>query len=215
MLSQISEILVQFLDKVGVVGIFFATVIESFFAPIPSEIVLFTAGYYASGHGGIPMLIIFCVVASFGNYIGTLPFYLISYYSSEKYLPRFLDKFGAYLLISNKDLEKTQKYFDQRGGITVFFARLIPGVRSLIAFPAGLAKMNFYKYTIFTLLGSFVWNLFLGAIGYWAFDQKEIFFEIFDPISNLVLLAVGIGILIYVIKVVLNVRKIKRENASK
>ena len=214
MLSQISEFLVQLLDKVGLMGVFFATVIESFFAPIPSEIVLFTAGYYASGNGGVPMLILFCAVASFGNFVGTLPFYLLSYYGSEKYLPKFLDKWGPYLLISNEDLKKTQKYFDKRGSSTVFFARLIPGVRSLIAFPAGLAKMNLSRYTLFTLLGSFCWNLFLGGIGFWAFDQREIFFKVLDPISNLIIAGLIVIAILYVVKVVLNVRKLKRKNAA-
>lgn len=214
MLSQISELLVQLLDKIGLAGIFLATVIESFFAPIPSEIVLFTAGYYASGNGGIPMLILFCVVASFGNFVGTLPFYLLSYYGSENYLPKFLDKWGPYLLISNDGLKKTQKYFDKHGSATVFFARLIPGVRSLIAFPAGLAKMSLSKYTLFTLLGSFFWNLILGSIGFWAYDRREEIFRILDPLSNIILLALIVLAIAYVVKVVLNVKKIKQENAA-
>jgi membrane protein DedA with SNARE-associated domain len=214
MLREISEFLVMLLEQTGLIGVFVATVIESFFAPIPSEIVLFTAGYYANGNGGIPMLLILCFVASLGNFVGTLPFYLIAKYSSEKYLPRFIKKWGPYLLISQEDLKKSEDFFSKRGSITVFLARLIPGARSLIAFPAGLAKMNMVKYTLFTLAGSFIWNLILGAIGFWAFDRKEEFFEVLDPISNIIIVVLGIAVLIYATKIVLNIRRLRREATS-
>lgn len=211
MLRDISEFLVQLLDQTGLFGIFFATVVESFFAPIPSEIVLFTGGYYANGNGGIPMLFVLCFVAALGNFAGTLPFYILTRFGSEKYLPRFINKFGPYLLISNEDLLKAQKYFEKRGSITVFLARLVPGIRSLIAFPAGLSKMNFAKYTFFTLLGSFLWNLLLGGIGYWAFDRKEEFFAVLEPISDIVLALVVLATVIYMIRIALNIRKLKKE----
>lgn len=214
MLREISEFLVRLLESTGLFGLFFATVIESFFAPIPSEIVLFTAGYFANDNGGFPMLLLLCVVASLGNFVGTLPFYLLSRFGSEKYLPRFINKWGPYLLISNEDLAKSQKFFEKRGSITVFFARLIPGVRSLIAFPAGLSKMNTTKYTFYTLLGSFLWNLLLGGIGFWAFDRKEEFFAILDPVSNIIIALIAIVLVVYVIKIILNVRSLKREAKS-
>lgn len=209
MLESISDFLIQLMEQTGLVGIFLATVVESFFAPIPSEIVLFTAGFYASNLGSFPTLVLIAIVAAFGNFVGTLPFYLVSKYSSEKYLPRFLNRWGAYLLISNRDLERSQKFFDKKGGVTVFFARLIPGIRSLIAFPAGLSKMNFFKYFAFTMAGSFLWNIILGSIGFWAFERKEVFFEIFEPISNIILVGIIALAMLYMARVVYNIRKIR------
>lgn len=209
MLESISDFLIQLMEQTGLVGIFLATVVESFFAPVPSEIVLFTAGFYASNLGSFPTLVLIAIVAAFGNFVGTLPFYLVSKYSSEKYLPWFLNRWGAYLLISNRDLERSQKFFDKKGGVTVFFARLIPGIRSLIAFPAGLSKMNFFKYFAFTMAGSFLWNIILGSIGFWAFERKEVFFEIFEPISNIILVGIIIFAILYIARVVYNIRKIR------
>lgn len=209
MLESISDFLIQLMEQTGLVGIFLATVVESFFAPVPSEIVLFTAGFYASNLGSFPTLVLIAIVAAFGNFVGTLPFYLVSKYSSEKYLPRFLNRWGAYLLISNRDLERSQKFFDKKGGVTVFFARLIPGIRSLIAFPAGLSKMNFFKYFAFTMAGSFLWNIILGSIGFWAFERKEVFFEIFEPISNIILVGIIALAMLYMARVVYNIRKIR------
>lgn len=143
------------------------------------------------------------IVAAFGNYVGTLPFYLLCRFGSEKYLPAFISKYGKYLAISQKSLDKAQEYFDKKGDITVFLARLVPGVRSLIAFPAGIAKMNFAKYTIYTLTGSLLWNIVLSGIGYWANDYRESILSVLDKFSSLVLgvfvvLVVGyFGYLIY------------------
>lgn len=213
MLAQITDWLMALIATTGVFGIFIATAVESFFPPIPSEIVLFSAGFYARSQESIPLLIILCVVAALGNFAGTLPFYLVSRFSAENWLPKFLRKFGAYLLISESDLKRTEKFFDKRGAVTVFFARLVPGIRSLIAFPAGLAKMHFGSYTFFTLLGSLSWNLLLGGIGYWAYGYKDQVLAVLEPISTIILAIAIIVVVLYVLRVIYQVRKIRSQSA--
>lgn len=212
MLASIADFLLELLDKVGYLGIFFATAIESFFAPIPSEIVLITAGLYAKTNGGIPALFLVAFVAALGSFVGTLPFYLISRYGSETFLPKFLKKWGAFLLISPKDLEKAHKLFEKRGSVMVFVSRLIPGIRSLISFPAGVAKMNFAKYTFYTILGSFSWNIILATVGYLAYDSKDKIFQFLDPFQYFILALLILGCLFYSFKVAQNFVKIRREN---
>lgn len=211
MLTQITNWLLAIVEVSGPFGIFLATVIESFFPPIPSEIVLFTAGFYAKSEDSLLLLLVLSFVAALGNFVGTLPFYLVSRYSADNLLPKFLKKFGPYLLFTEKDLAKTQKFFDKRGGITVFLARLVPGIRSLVAFPAGAAKMNFLKYTIYTLAGSMCWNLVLSGVGFWAFSYKDQVLAILDPISNFVLVAVVILAILYVLRVIYQIRKLRME----
>lgn len=211
MLESITNFLLVLLDKVGLLGIFIATIIESFFAPIPSEIVLFTAGLKAKESGSVELLVMMALVASLGNFVGTLPFYLISKYSSDKLLPKFLDKWGPFLLISNDDLKKTEKLFKKHGRITVFVARLIPGIRSLIAFPAGIAKMDFFQYTAFTLAGSFLWNIFLSSIGFLAYDYKDQILSFFKPVETIVLGIIVLVVVIYSIKVALNIRELRKQ----
>lgn len=207
MLEEITNWLLQLLDSIGLLGVFFATAIESFFAPIPSEIILVTAGLYAKAEGGGVTLVILSVVAALGSFVGTLPFYLISRFGVNTFLPKFLDRWGKYLLISNADLEKANLLFKKRGPLMVFVSRLIPGVRSLIAFPAGAAKMNFLNYTFFTLLGSFCWNIFLSGIGFLAYDYKDQIFQLLKPVENLVLIILVVLFLVYLYKVVEEVRK--------
>lgn len=210
MLNQISDFLVKLLEQTGLLGVFFATAIESFFAPIPSEIVLFTAGFYASQSQSYLLLIVLCAVGAFGNYMGTLPFYLISRFGREKFLEKFINRFGRFLLISMNGINKAECLFKKRGNAVVFFARLVPGIRSLIAFPAGAFKMNFLKYSFFTLLGSFVWNMILSTLGFVAYNYKTQIFDILRPIETTVIILIILAVLIYVLNVVIQIIKYKR-----
>lgn len=198
------------MDQVGYLGIFLATVIESFFPPIPSEIVLFSGGFYANGHGGLTALLFMALVAAAGNFVGTLPFYLVARYSANDLLPKLLNRWGAYLLISQADLEKAEKYFHKRGAITVIIARMIPGIRSLVAFPAGFSKMPFLQYTIYTMIGSFAWNLFMGGIGYWAFDYKDQVLAVLDPVSNVILVLFVFAVAAYSLRVLWQIHALKQ-----
>jgi membrane protein DedA with SNARE-associated domain len=207
MLEQIATALEQLVLQTGYIGIFIATVVESFFAPIPSEIILVSAGYASKSSGGLPTLVIMCIFAALGNYVGTLPFYLISRMGAKSFLPKFIDRWGPFLLISNKDLEKAEKLFHQRGRSMVFFARLIPGIRSLIAFPAGVSKMPILSYTIFTLLGSLSWNLFLGGIGFFAYDAKDQIFALLAPVEKIILALIIIVVVLYSGNVIYQIRK--------
>lgn len=197
MLEQIADFLVVLIEKIGLLGIFFATAIESFFPPIPSEIVLISAGFYAQANGGLGVLCVLCICAALGNFAGTLPFYLISFLGSKRLLPSIVNRYGKFLLISMDQINKVEKLFAKRGTIIVFTSRLIPGIRSLVAFPAGLAKMNFAKYTAFTLAGSFIWNLIISGIGFLAYEKREDFFRILKPFENVVLISIAAIILLY------------------
>lgn len=210
MLEQITNSFVGLLDSVGYLGIFLAALIESFFAPIPSEVVLITAGFYAQTQGSYLGVILISIVAALGAFVGTLPFYLIARYSSETFLPRFLKKWGVFLLISPKDLEKSQEVFKTKGPAIVFFCRLIPGIRSLIAFPAGASKMSHKKYFVFTVLGSFIWNMFLTTVGFVAYEQKDEIFSFLKPVENLVIIGLGVAVLFYILSIIYQVRKIKK-----
>lgn len=212
MLQQIADVLLGLLDSIGYLGIFIATVIESFFAPIPSEIILVTAGFYAQAQGSFIQVILISIIAAFGAFIGTLPFYLISRYSADNLLPRFLKRWGVFLLITPNDLEKAQLLFEKRGSIIVFLSRLVPGIRSLVAFPAGASKMNFTKYFIYTIAGSFCWNVFLTTIGFVAYQNKDAIFAIMKPIENFIVYALIALVLLYIFRVIYQIRKLRKNN---
>lgn len=210
MLNQITNILIDLVNRTGYVGIFLATMIESFFTPIPSEIILLSAGLAAkaSGQGEIALALM-VLSASLGSYVGTLPFYAIARWGAETILPKFLHKYGAYLLIDEKDLAKSHTLFEKHGGKIVFLARLVPTVRSLVAFPAGAAKMSLWKYTFYTMLGSSLWNLLLGGVGFYAYDYKDQLFALLEPFERIILVILAVLVLLYIYRVIYQMRKIR------
>lgn len=210
MLEQITNLLIQLVQQTGYVGVFVATLLESFFAPIPSEIVLPTVGLAAKESGSFTVVIIASIVAALGNYVGTLPFYYISRVGANTLLPKLISRYGAFILISMEDVHKAEQLFAKRGRIMVFVSRLIPGIRSLIAFPAGISKMAFGEYTLFTLLGSFLWNLALITVGFMAYDYIDQVFALLKPVENIVIILIVLAVLIYCYKVVRRIIELRK-----
>lgn len=201
MIESIYLFLIDLLDKIGPLGVFVASFVESIFPPIPSEVIMFTAGSYSKAQGGLSNLVLICFLGALGNFFGTLPFYIISRWGRDTLLPKLINKWGRFLLISIEDIERSEKYFKEKGPITVFLAKLIPGIRSLIAIPAGIAKMDFKKYFILSMAGSFIWNLFLAGIGYFAYEQKDAIFQFIKPVESIVIaiLVILMGIYMFLI----------------
>lgn len=135
--------------------------IESSFIPFPSEIIMPPAGYLSSF--GQMNLYIVILMGSIGSLSGAL----INYYLSMKLGRPFIIKYGKYVLLNKQKLEWIEQYFATHGEITTFIGRLLPGIRQYISIPAGLAKMNLYKFTIFTFFGAFIWVTILALIGYY------------------------------------------------
>lgn len=170
MIQTFVDWLVSIITTLGYPGVALSVFIESFFAPIPSEIILPFSGFVAStGALNIYWVI---VVATFAAYLGTLPFYFIGRWG-ERYVFTFLDKYGKYLFIDRGDVDWAFGLFEKHGNKIVLGGRLIPIVRTLISFPAGVAKMKFVVFSIYTLIGAFFWNTLLAYAGYILADSWE------------------------------------------
>ena len=170
MIQTFIDWLVSIITTLGYPGVALSVFIESFFAPIPSEIILPFSGFVAStGALNIYWVI---VVATLAAYLGTLPFYFIGRWG-EKYVFTFLDKYGKYLFIDKRDVDWAFGLFEKHGNKIVLGGRLIPIVRTLISFPAGVAKMKFVVFSLYTLIGAFFWNTLLAYAGYILADSWE------------------------------------------
>jgi membrane protein DedA with SNARE-associated domain len=135
--------------------------IESSFIPFPSEIVMPPAGYLAyTGKMNIYMVI-------FTGALGSLFGALVNYYLSLKLGRPFLIKYGKYFFVSENSLEKVERFFYRHGEITTFIGRLLPGIRQYISIPAGLARMNLYRFVLFTFFGASIWIIILTFIGFY------------------------------------------------
>ncbi|MBP3716556.1 MAG: DedA family protein [Paludibacteraceae bacterium] len=139
--------------------------IESSFIPFPSEIIVPPAGYLAAeGKLDISLVIFF---STLGSLIGATINYYLAYVLGRPILYKFVNsKIGHMCLLSQEGLERAENYFNKNGAISTFVGRLLPAIRQLISIPAGLVKLNFFKFVAYTTLGAGIWNCILAFIGY-------------------------------------------------
>jgi membrane protein DedA with SNARE-associated domain len=195
MIQIVIDWLVGTISILGYPGVFVAVFIESFFAPIPSELILPFSGFVAFQGSMNVYIVIF--VATIGSYLGSLPFYFLGRWG-EKNLLQFLSRYGKYFFIEQTDVDWIFKLFERFGKSLVLFGRLIPIVRTLISFPAGVAKMPFILFTAFTVVGSMLWNIFLVYAGYLMGNNWEIVKELVEKYESTILVLVFVFFLIYI-----------------
>ena len=182
------------ISTTGYWGIGISMVIESFFVPFPSEIIMPFSGFLASS-GQFTVWGI-ALVGGVGSYIGTLPFYLLGLVGGDSVVRTFLRKWGKWLMVTEDDLDKSNELFSKKGNFLILFGRLVPGIRSVISIPAGIAKMRFSIYTAYTLLGSVFWSFVLGYFGYVMGENWEIVGGYLEKFKLLVIVLLGlVGVL--------------------
>lgn len=140
--------------------------VESSFIPFPSEVVVPPAGYMAAeGNMNIFAVVAF---ATLGSLIGAVVNYVLSLYVGRPIVYKFADsRLGHLCLLNKAKIQKAEAYFDKHGIVATLLGRLVPGIRQLISIPAGLARMNFLKFCLYTTVGAGLWNIVLAAIGYY------------------------------------------------
>jgi membrane protein DedA with SNARE-associated domain len=138
--------------------------IESTAIPLPSEVVMPLGGWKLVEENDLGFW--FVVLAGLAGAVGSLLGSLIEYYVARAGGRPLIEKYGKYLLITHADLDRADRWFATRGELTVFVARMIPGVRGFIAIPAGIARMNVLRFSIFTFIGAFPWTFGLALGGY-------------------------------------------------
>lgn len=160
-----------FVENANYIFVFVFMVIESSFIPFPSELVVPPAAYLACRNYGVGAdmnVVMVVVMATLGALVGAYINYFLSLWVGRPVVYRFADsRIGHACLIDRMKVEKAERYFDEHGAVSTFIGRLIPAIRQLISIPAGLARMNLLKFSIFTTLGALVWNTVLGLLGYW------------------------------------------------
>lgn len=163
----------------GYAGIFLLMSIESACIPIPSEVIMTFSGYLVYlGRFNLEWV---ALAGALGCNAGSIAAYAVGAYGGRP----LAEKYGRYLLVSKHDLELADRWFARYGDATVFFARLLPVVRTFIALPAGVARMNFLRFNIYTFLGSLPWCWALAYAGtrlgaHW--DAIQPYFHRFDTI---------------------------------
>jgi membrane protein DedA with SNARE-associated domain len=200
MLNEIVDFIVQTVGSLGYIGIFLMMFLESSFFPFPSEVVMVPAGYLAFKGEMSMSLAIICGI------LGSLSGALFNYYLAIKFGRSFLIKYGKYFFVNQETITKMENFFKEHGPISTFSGRLIPAVRQYISFPAGLAKMNIFLFSIYTSLGAAIWVVILVLVGYFIGDNEVLIKEYLRYIVIAILLIITFIIAIYY-------KKNKRKNA--
>lgn len=155
------------LDQLNYVNVFILMTIESTFIPFPSEIVLPPAAYHAHATGDQNVFLLI-IAATLGADLGATINYFLAFYFGRPMIYAFArSKWGHRCLLNEEKVERSEKYFDDHGVVATLTGRLVPVVRQLISIPAGLAKMNYLKFILYTTIGAGIWNCVLAAIGWY------------------------------------------------
>jgi membrane protein DedA with SNARE-associated domain len=203
--DPIVQVAVDVVDKIGLAGVFVLMVLESACIPIPSEATMLFAGFNVSaGHYPLWAAV---AVGSLGNLVGSWIAYAVGYYGRVD----ILEKHGRKVGIKMSHLETADRWFQRHGDATVFFARLLPIVRTFISLPAGIARMPFWRFSVLTLAGCVPWVFMLTFIGKEAGSNWSKWKNSLHYVDYAVVAAIVVGIVYLIVR---NRRRRQRSRAT-
>ena len=196
-----------FKDHMNYWTVFVLMAIESSVIPLPSEVVVPPAAYFSLQANSSLDFWVVILVATAGAYLGSVINYGLSMIIGRPIIYAFADsKVGHFLHLSKEKMERAELYFQKKGSISIFFGRLLPAVRHLISIPAGLSRMNFGTFSLYTIIGAGIWNVILAGLGYLLYrvvpDDSQFFAQLehynhYLKIAGFVLLGAVILYIIY------------------
>ncbi len=192
MLEGLVDWVISVVEALGYWGVAALVALENLFPPIPSEVVLPLAGFVAvEGEASFVGMVI---AATVGSMVGAFALYGIAAAIGPVRLRGLVARYGKWFGLDETDLDKSEQWFDRRAASAVLVCRCIPLMRSLISIPAGLRRMPLVPFSLYTLLGSLVWNIALIGAGYLLGERWQ---EVEDPLAlvqKLVLITIGAAI---------------------
>lgn len=192
------EWILQIMTSLNYVGIGLLMFLENLFPPIPSELIMPLAGFTISQE---KMEFFPAILAGvLGTMLGALPWYYVGKLVGEENIKRLADKYGKWISISRKDIEKADQWFDRHGEKAVFFGRLVPGVRTLISLPAGISNMKLIPFLIYSTLGTTIWISFLTFAGYKLGENYELVDEYLAPVSKVVFIILVVAFVFWLVQ---------------
>lgn len=190
LMESVRVLLEHIVLSLGYVGITIVMFIENIFPPIPSEVIIPFSGFLISEGelSFVPTLI----ATGVGSLLGALFFYYLGVVLGEARTRSLFKRYGKFLLLYESDLDHSLSFFNRHSSAVVFWARFIPGIRSLISIPAGVARMNVKKFLAYTILGTTIWNTALMVAGIYLGQNWEeilVFVDRFDTILYVLIAA--------------------------
>lgn len=205
LIESITHFITSFIGQTGYLGIFLLMTAESALIPIPSEVTMTFSGFLAStGQFSLFWVILIGAVA---NLVGSLLAYWLGYWAEEHVIRGWIRKYGKYLLITEEEYDRSERWFRKYGENVVFLARILPVVRTFISLPAGLAEMNIWKFSLFTFIGSLIWSAALAYLGFYLGSNWQSLENYYRKFEYAIVAGIVILAFIYINKKVKELRK--------
>ena len=199
-MSLVDNIITWYSAHMNYASITALMAVESSFIPFPSEVVIPPAAFVAGqpdsvlcATGNYPVDVLLIVLfGTLGAMIGAIINYGLSVWLGRIIIYKFADsKLGHLCLLSSEKIQKAEQYFREKGNVSTFIGRFIPGIRQLISIPAGLSRMHFGAFLWWTFLGAFIWNCILALVGYVAAGQADLINKYSHELSVAILVLLG------------------------
>ena len=200
LITMIAAWIMSVISTMGYGGVVLLMAIESACIPLPSEIIMPFAGFLV--FKGEMSLWLVALAGATGCVLGSIPAYYIGMFGGRP----LAEKYGKYILLSKKDLDYADHLFEKHGEIIIFIARMLPAVRTFIAFPAGVVRMNMTKFILYTFVGSFIWCGLLAYAGM-KFGENWESLKVYFHEFHYVIVAAGLLFMVWYVR-----RHFKQEN---
>ncbi len=205
--SLVDRVTDWYADNMNYYSITGLMAVESSFIPFPSEVVIPPAVYVAEEENSslkvtdsyLLNVLLIVLFGTLGAILGAIVNYGLSIWLGRPIIYKFADsRVGHFCLLSSEKIKKAEDYFNEHGKVSTFVGRLIPGIRQLISIPAGLARMAFVPFLLYTFLGAFLWNCVLALIGYIAHGQMDLISEYSHELSIIILGILGVIVVVWI-----------------
>ena len=216
--SMVMKVENWYANNMNYLSITLLMTVESSFIPFPSEIVIPPAAYVAGKEDSTlhatdsyPINVLLIVLfGTIGALLGAIINYLLAMWLGRPIIYAFADsKVGHLCLLSSEKVKKAEDYFNNHGKVSTFVGRLIPGIRQLISIPAGLSKMNFGQFLLYTFLGASIWNVVLALLGYIAHGQMDLIHAYSHELSIAIMALLALIVVYFIFKTIIKRKKTK------
>ena len=185
-------------NSLGYVGIALLMLLENIFPPIPSELIMPLSGFTVTqGKLDFTYVVISGVI---GSVLGALPWYYLGKFWGLRRIKKLADRYGKWLTISSKEIQKAKQWFERRGKQAACFSRLVPGVRTYISIPAGISKMPLFPFLFYSTLGTAAWVSILTYAGYILGANYDRVKQLLAPVTIVVILFLIFSSIVWVVK---------------
>jgi membrane protein DedA with SNARE-associated domain len=179
-------------------GIVLLMALENLFPPLPSELIMPLAGYVASqGRLATPWVI---AAGTVGSVLGALALYYLGGRLGEERIRAWADQHGGWVALSGEDIDRAKLWLDRHGGAAVLICRLVPGIRSVISIPAGVARMPLPSFLAYTTVGTALWTALLTGAGHLLGANFQNVQKVLEPVATVVLVGIALAFVVRVVR---------------